>query len=85
MRYLILTLLLLVSITAHADFSLKAGLSLSDEKSAQPEVDLPDPLGILRLEYETDKGNTLFCEHISSFPKTEQGSGLNHCGFMMEL
>jgi len=75
----------LLSMPAYADFSLNVGMSLSDESRARPEVDLADPLGILRLEYETESNTTIFCEHISSIPKTEEGSGLNHCGFMIKL
>jgi hypothetical protein len=69
----------------YADFSLNVGVSLSDERSAKPEVNLPDPLGILRVRYETENKTTIFCEHISSFPLTEKGNGLNHCGFMIKL
>lgn len=78
-------ILLLIPSMVQADFSFYAGLSLSDEKGAKPEIDLPDPLGILRLEYETEKETIIFCEHISSFPKTEIGKGLGHCGFMIKL
>jgi hypothetical protein len=67
------------------DFNLYFGMSLSDESSTRPEVDLPDPLGILRMEYKTDRENIVFCEHISSLPKIEAGSGLNHCGFLVRL
>jgi hypothetical protein len=83
--YKYIFILLFLPCTVMADFSFYAGLSLSDEKSAKPEVDLPDPLGILRLEYETEKETVIFCEHISSFPKTEKGAGLNHCGFLLKL
>ena len=78
-------ILLFLATPAHADFSFYTGLALSDEKGAKPEVDLPDPLGILRVEYKTEKETIIFCEHISSFPKTEEGSGLNHCGFLIKL
>ena len=72
-------------LTGCNDIAVKAGLSFSDEPAGGPEVDLPNPLGIIRGEYETEQGNTLFCEHISSLPKVEEGAGLNHCGFMVPL
>lgn len=67
------------------EFDFKVGMSLSMEAQARPEIDLPGPLGILRMQYKTDKGNELFCEHISSIPAVENGNGLNHCGFMVGL
>jgi hypothetical protein len=83
MRYLLT--LLLISMPAHADFSFYAGVSKIDESKAKPEVDLQNPLGILRMEYETESETTIFCEHISSIPKDERGSGVNHCGFLIKL
>lgn len=64
----------------------KAGSSFNDERGGYPEIDgLVAPLGIIRLEYETERDNTVFCEHISSLSETEEGRGLNHCGFLFKL
>lgn len=78
--------LLLISTHIYAgEFNFKLGASISNERSAKPEVDLPSPLGILRFEYKTEKENIIFCEHISSIPSDEEGHGLNHCGFLIGL
>lgn len=77
--------LLFIPSLCFADFDLNIGISLSDEDSAKPEIYLPNPLGILRVEYETENNTTVFCEHISSFPLVEKGTGLNHCGLMLKL
>ena len=85
MRYLVLALAVLSSPAVCADFDFFAGVAFSDKTAAQPEVDLPGPLGILRIEYETERETTVFCEHISSLSEEEKGSGLNHCGFLVRL
>lgn len=46
----------------------------------RPEVDLDTYLGVARIEH---KG--FFCEHISALNQTEQGAGLNHCGYMVRI
>lgn len=78
-------LLILIPCIAHAEFSFYTGLSFNAEERDKPEVDLPNPLGILRFEYKTEKETIIFCEHISSFPKIEDGAGLNQCGFLIKL
>ena len=83
MRICALLISLVLQSCSALDF--KAGISFADENSAAPEVNLPNPLGILRIEYPTENNNTIFCEHISSLPLEEKGSGLNHCGFLIEL
>ena len=49
------------------------------------EYDRNDPLGIIRIEYETERETTLFCEHISSIPGTGKELDINHCGAMFKL
>ncbi len=88
-------LLLVSSDYSYAGFQYKVGLSFNLDDNSRPEhelardnserIDFGNPLGILRMEYKTQKGNTLFCEHISSIPSVERGNGFNHCGFMMGL
>lgn len=85
MRVVTRTLLPLLLLAGCNDINIKVGVSFSDENGGAPDVDLPNPLGIIRGEYETERGNIGFCEHISSLPKVEEGSGLNHCGFMVPL
>lgn len=75
----------LLSMPSYAEFNFNAGVSLSNNTQAQPEVKLQDPLGILRVQYKTEKESVIFCEHISSIPKKEIGRGLNHCGFLIKL
>jgi len=55
------------------------GISVHPDKD-RPEIDLDTYLGVARLEH---KG--FFCEHISALNQTEQGAGLNHCGFLIKL
>ena len=63
-----------------------AGVSFNDEKGGEPEINgMVSPLGVIRAEYETERNNTLFCEHISSLSENEEGDGLNHCGFLLKI
>jgi len=75
----------IILLTGCSQVSVKVGTSFNDERSGQPEVGLISPLGIVRVEYETERENTAFCEHISSLSQDEEGSGLNHCGFLFRL
>lgn len=61
---------------------IRAGLAVHPVRTDKPEYDEPNPLGVIRFESDD---RTFFCEHISSIPKTEQGYGLNMCGFMTDL
>ena len=81
----VLFLLFVCSSHVTADIAFKYGLSVHNQDSADPEVNLETPLGILRLEYETEREHTVFCEHISSIEQHEIGRGFNHCGFLMKL
>ena len=77
----------LTQIVYASDIHFKVGMSVSSDGA--PEVDLSDPLGIIRMEYNLIKdkngGIDLFCEHVSSVSSDEKGYGLNHCGIMLEL
>lgn len=78
--------LLLAILQGCSAVNVKAGFSFHAEASAEPEItNMPSPLGIVRAEYKTNKGNTFFAEHITSVPGVERGSGLNHAGFLFEF
>lgn len=79
-------LAVVMPLSVAADFSIKAGVSYEiPEDEPGSEVGLPGPLGLIRLEYDTSRKNTLFCEHMSSIPKTSDGAGINHCGMLMKF
>ena len=79
-------LIFILLLTSCSSLSIKVGASFNDERSGEPEITgLVAPLGIIRAEYETERDNTVFCEHLSSLSEAEQGSGLNHCGFLFRL
>lgn len=64
----------------------KAGVSFNNVRGGEPEITgLAAPLGIIRAESKTERGTTVFCEHISSISESEKGRGLNHCGFLFGL
>lgn len=80
------SLFLYILLTSCSQVDIKAGVSLTNDKWGEPEITgLNSPLGIIRGEYETERGNTAFCEHISSLSESEKGGGLNHCGFLFKL
>jgi len=57
------------------------GASMAWEMAAQPEYRVQNPLATVRIEWTGEqRDRRLYCEHISSVPMIEQGSGLNRCG-----
>jgi hypothetical protein len=82
-KIILLIIPLLCSCSA---IDVKVGVSFRDEQGGEPEItNMPNPMGIVRAEYETEKGNTFFAEHITSIPGDEDGDGLNHAGFLFSF
>ena len=67
-----------------AKIDIKAGVSYFDSDYYSDEV-RENPLGVIRVDYETERENEFFCEHISSIPYQGSGDELNHCGFLFKL
>lgn len=81
-------LLCMIAVMASACQSIDffGGVSLHHQAADAPEVsNFDNPLGVIRMRYSTQMGNELFCEHVSSISRTEQGAGFNHCGYLMRL
>jgi hypothetical protein len=61
--------------------SVYGGMAMHHERWDAPEINLPNPIGIIGAEYRADENVVLYCEHLSSIPLQESGYGLNLCGF----
>ena len=64
------------------DYESSVGLSMVDEASAQPEVQISSPWFDARIEH---RRTGIYCEHTSSIPQAEEGLGINKCGVRLKL
>lgn len=75
---------IILLLTGCSEINIKAGASYFDENRYINDKKL-NPLGVIRVDYETERGNEIFCEHVSSIPYQGDGDELNHCGFLFKL
>jgi len=65
--------------------SIQLGLAVHTTRLDSPEVDLGNPLIVLRAAYPVTKNSEVFYEHDSAAFITEEGYGFNKFGYMYKL
>lgn len=80
-----LLIVVALSAPAQAGWYFELAVGVHHNRAAQPEIDLPGPLGKIVFGVEAQNGWAVEFEHVSSIPEDESGLGLNTLWFVKRV